>query len=290
MASLSLEKRDPPSEQDERLYSKKFEKNIDKYLDKKHVTFEDKDYLDVDPEIPEQRYFCVSFTTPKSDLLSEIEATKFEEYLRSLTDDDFQELKDDPTRVQSDYHNYKKNYRVHLDNVIKKTYPNMRVERAFKVRGSYKTTEEAMERTKTLATVDSVFHIFTGEVGKWMPYDPQPLQVENYETTEKQLNNIVAAHKQEQQRAKEAYEIRKYGLMKDAERKNKKIREESKKYLEDNELLEQFEKQLESESSNNRLESKNLDASEYEEYLRESAEINYRKEQEEKELDRELEL
>jgi nitrate reductase cytochrome c-type subunit len=292
MSALNLEPRVPPSEDEERLYSKKFDKKVDKFVKRKiNDIDQNRDYLDTDPEIYDQRYFCVSFTTPQTDLLTDIEATKFEEYLLTLTDEDLQELKDDPSLVHEEYQNYKKNYRVHLDNVIKDKYPGARVERALKVRGSYRSSEEAVERAKELAKKDQTFHIFVGEVGKWMPYDPQPLQVENYETTEKQLNNIVAAHKQEQQRAKEAYEIRKYGLLKDAERKNKRLREENKKYLENNELLQQFENELSKEAETKlKLESKILTEEEHQEYLRETAEIKYREENKEKELDRELDL
>lgn len=292
MASLEFPPRVPPPVDNERIYSKKFERNIDNYVEKKRLEpiNETNDYLDIDPEIPEQRWVCLSFSTPKKDRFSEIEATCFEEYLYTLTNDDLEELKKDPTLVHKDYFTYKKNYRVHLENVIKARFPEQRTERAVKIRGSYRTNEEGIERAKSLGIVDKNFHIFVGEVGKWMAYDPQPMQVENYETAEKQLNNIVAAHKQEQQRAKEAFEIRKYGLTKDAERKNKKVLEESKKYLEDNELLKQFEEEISTDPDKLKLDMQQLNESEVEEYIRETAEIKKREQETIINIDRDLEL
>ena len=44
--------------------------------------------------------------------------------------------------------------------------------RGIKIRGVYDTREEAEQRAKNLHSIDSDFHVFVGEVGKWLPWDP----------------------------------------------------------------------------------------------------------------------
>ena len=41
--------------------------------------------------------------------------------------------------------------------------------RGLKIRGVYSTKEEADKRAQYLQKIDADFHVFVGEVGKWLP-------------------------------------------------------------------------------------------------------------------------
>lgn len=76
--------------------------------------------------------------------------------------------------------------------------------RGMKVRGTYSTAEEATARAKKLQKQDSLHNIYVGEVGKWLPWDPSPHQVQEQEYAEEQLNTLMKAYK-ENEEAREAF-------------------------------------------------------------------------------------
>jgi hypothetical protein len=67
--------------------------------------------------------------------------------------------------------------------------------RGVKVRGVYSTAKEAEMRGKKLQQKDTYFNIFIGEVGKWLPWDPEPHKVQEQEYAEEQLNTIMKKYK-----------------------------------------------------------------------------------------------
>ena len=68
--------------------------------------------------------------------------------------------------------------------------------RGVKVRGVYSTAKEAEVRGKKLQQKDKYFNIFIGEVGKWLPWDPEPHKVQEQEYAEEQLNTIMKKYKE----------------------------------------------------------------------------------------------
>lgn len=72
--------------------------------------------------------------------------------------------------------------------------------RGLKVRGVYSTYEEATKRAQDLRETDKYFHVFVGEVGKWLPWDPNPdseaVEEENY--AEQQLQDLMKSYRQNQ--------------------------------------------------------------------------------------------
>ncbi len=77
--------------------------------------------------------------------------------------------------------------------------------RGLKVRGVYGSQEEAVARSKKLQRQDTLHNIFVGEIGKWLPWDPEPSQVKEQEYAEEQLNTLMKKYK-ENEEAREAYE------------------------------------------------------------------------------------
>lgn len=68
--------------------------------------------------------------------------------------------------------------------------------RGVKVRGVYSSAKEAEARGKKLQQKDKYFNIFIGEVGKWLPWDPEPHKVQDQEYAEEQLNTLMKKYKE----------------------------------------------------------------------------------------------
>ena len=60
-----------------------------------------------------------------------------------------------------------------------------------KIRGVFETYEAACSHAKKVQEMDKYFNVFVGEMGKWLPFDPNPSKVENAEYANEQLNNIM---------------------------------------------------------------------------------------------------
>ena len=76
--------------------------------------------------------------------------------------------------------------------------------RGLKVRGVYGTHGEAVAGAKKLQRNDPIHNIFVGEVGKWLPWDPKPSQVQEQEYAEDQLNQLMKRYKDNEE-AKEKF-------------------------------------------------------------------------------------
>lgn len=70
--------------------------------------------------------------------------------------------------------------------------------RGVKVRGVYDDYTKAQKMANKLNKIDTYHHIYVGEVGKWMPWDPTPAQVEEEKFANDDLNKIMKkAHESE---------------------------------------------------------------------------------------------
>lgn len=103
--------------------------------------------------------------------------------------------------------------------------------RGLKVRGVYETYDEATERAKSLRDTDKHFHVFVGEVGKWLPWDPEPdsKQVKDAEYAENELNKLMKAYQKNQQAAQKFEETRKSEMLEKSLHENLEIRKKTKK-------------------------------------------------------------
>jgi hypothetical protein len=71
--------------------------------------------------------------------------------------------------------------------------------RGLKIRGVYGSQAEAVARSKKLQRVDTLHNIFVGEVGKWLPWDPSPSDVSEQEYAEEQLNTLMKKYKENEE-------------------------------------------------------------------------------------------
>lgn len=103
--------------------------------------------------------------------------------------------------------------------------------RGIKVRGVYDTYEEATERAKSLRDTDKYFHVFVGEVGKWLPWDPEPdsNNVKDAEYAETELNTLMKSYMKNQKDAQKFEETRKSEMLEKSVQENLNIRKKTKK-------------------------------------------------------------
>lgn len=79
--------------------------------------------------------------------------------------------------------------------------------RGVKIRGVFAKLEDAKEFSVKLREKDPLFNIYVGPVGKWLPWDStEHTEEENYQ--EKELNDLMAAYKQNQELSKKEIEKR----------------------------------------------------------------------------------
>ena len=156
------------------------------------MTEEDKktDYLEVDDNLPGQNYVCLSFVSPES-MIDSKEAFKVSKFLQSYCKD--ADLKIDD--VMKKYTDYTYKYQEELQKDFDEKNKFQTNIRGLKVRGTYSTREEADKRAKTLQSIDSEFHVFVGQVGYWLPWDPCADKVQDEHYINDQLNEMMEKYK-----------------------------------------------------------------------------------------------
>lgn len=83
--------------------------------------------------------------------------------------------------------------------------------RGLKVRGVYGNPKEAELRAKKLQGKDKYHNIFIGDVGKWLPWDPQPHEIAEQEYAQDELNNLMRKYKENEDSREKYFEERAKG-------------------------------------------------------------------------------
>jgi hypothetical protein len=78
-----------------------------------------------------------------------------------------------------------------------------------KVRGTYATHKEASIRAKKLQKSDPHHNVFVGQVGYWLPWDPNPEHIAEQEYADKELNELMKRYNENQEKKKELFETEK---------------------------------------------------------------------------------
>jgi hypothetical protein len=118
--------------------------------------------------------------------------------------------------------------------------------RGLKVRGVYGTRPEAEARAKALQENDPDFHVFVGEIGKWLPWDPDPNSVEDSVYKEQELQDLMKGHKENQEKSRIMQQQRKDDMLRqaaqDEKAKESKTKTRLRKKLEARRQKEELEK------------------------------------------------
>jgi len=86
-----------------------------------------------------------------------------------------------------------------------------------KIRGVFSDYESACNHAKKLQDIDPYHHVFVGEMGKWLPYDPDPESkyVKDYVYANEQLNGMMKSYMENQEKAKLFHEQRKNEMVRE---------------------------------------------------------------------------
>ena len=199
----------------------------------------EEDFLTVDTRIPGQNYVCLSFVSPEKFLpLKEVfKATKFLQYVFNDKERKVQDMrtKMEESRnitykyVEGLYKDWLLTRNQELEQDFYESCNFQTTKRTIKVRGVYDTVREANMRAKILQRKDPNFHVFVGQVGYWLPWDPACQDIENQEYQEGELNNLMKKYKENIENRDVLYEQMKDDRIKAAKEEVKKKREEKEK-------------------------------------------------------------
>ena len=133
--------------------------------------------------------------------------------------------------------------------------------RGLKVRGVYSEEGAAKKRCEELRNIDPTHNIYVAPVGHWLPWCDDPEKAEDFEYAEKELNNIMKAHSENQKMAKTYHEQRKNNMIQENIQENSKKKKKKKDTSkEDDELIEKIKREMKLDEVNNKskLEEKQL--------------------------------
>jgi hypothetical protein len=104
-----------------------------------------------------------------------------------------------------------------------------------KIRGVFSNYEVACAHAKKVQSIDPYFNVFVGDMGKWLPFDPNPDSeaVKESEYQNDQLNNIMKSYVENQEKAKVFHEQRKTELMRQSVIDNISTKQTVRKETED---------------------------------------------------------
>ena len=78
--------------------------------------------------------------------------------------------------------------------------------RGLKCRGTYSTHEQATARAQQLHKKDPHFSVYVAEVGQWLPWDPEPDDVQEQQYGNEQLNTLMKSYRENATKRDEFFE------------------------------------------------------------------------------------
>ena len=209
-------------------------KKVENTINKEYV-----DLLDEDKPISGQKYVCLSFISPEDHIrnknlfyfekfLANFEFKKtFEKYTQflhflsfkynldfnKLTKDmeEFVEEEKDKLFMTSLDDEYKSFIDIKEEDIQKeynKLHEFQTNTRGIKVRGVFGSQEEAELRCKFLRDADPNHDVYVGGVGIWMPFHPEAYKTGRVEYLEKDLNELMAQKKKNDEISKDQFKER----------------------------------------------------------------------------------
>lgn len=229
------------------------------------VNTKEEDFLEVDKPIPGQNFCILSFISPEKVLKqkSRFYDEKFLEYLQKnylrnklfdLVYSAYEESlildvhkKDTQNERLEMFQNIfrRKEGDFFMNESIENIYSNFLMEhdeelqakfdkevdfhtniRGVKVRGVYDSYKEAQIKAKKLQTSDPRFNNYVGQVGYWLPFDPNDDKIENQEYAETQLNTMMKKYNENRDMREEMFRQQNDKKREEAERKAEELRKE----------------------------------------------------------------
>jgi len=172
------------------------------------------DFLTVDVEVPGQKFVCLSFVSPEN-IIKNKELYFIEHFLKELNSD----LKLNYNDIFSKYEDFKYKSDMELSEQFDAENNFQTSVRGVKIKGVYGTEAEATKRAGAFQKLDKSFHVFVGQIGHWLPWDPTYKYldtVDGQEYQEETLNELVQSYKKNEINKEIFFQERKEEQMKDA--------------------------------------------------------------------------
>jgi len=184
------------------------------------------DYLEVDHEIPGQNYVCLSFISPEK-VLKQKERFMTLHFIKWLLHSEncedpkgkagfehFEKLRQrGDSLAYSEVEDVFEDFRISHEEDLNKQFAHendfQTSVRGVKVRGTYNTLKEAKVRSQVIRRRDPNFNVFIGQVGYWLPWDPDCHQIEDVEYQEQHLNQLMKNYSENVRHRDEIYEEQK---------------------------------------------------------------------------------
>ena len=175
------------------------------------------DFLEVDQKVPGQNYVCLSFVSPEKILKNKevYYVTKFLDYIMNDQERLVQDIREKMLNkeqaltydnIEKLYEDWKYSRTESLDAEFYELSDYRTSMRGLKVRGVYDSHKEANVRAQILRRKDPSFNVFVGQVGYWLPWDPECESVPEQEYQEGQLNELVKKYKENLNNRDDLYE------------------------------------------------------------------------------------
>ena len=191
------------------------------------------DYLEADKEIRGQNYVCLSFISPEN-VLKDKQLFYVHNFLKSICS----EYNLDESSIVEKYGDYMFNGEEKLNKEFSEKNNFRTTVRGLKVRGSYDTLQEAEMRAKRLQKSDPNFNVFVGQVGFWLPWDPEPKDISKENYLNDDLNQLMKSYKENAEERDEIFNTRKRDLI---TKNNLEVKEQQAKLSELEKNKEQIE-------------------------------------------------
>lgn len=207
-------------------------------------------FLKPDYKLPGQNYVCLSFISPEDEIRNKnlyfakhfihdylTELLQIKEDILSVTDSSvrekmaserqkrFEDLCSSGYKLSYDELSERfDNFKYTNSNTIEHEYNQENQfrtsTRGIKIRGVFDFRKEAEEHARNLQKTDPDFNIYVGECGHWLPWNPDPHNVEEQEFQNEKLNELAKLHRANKQHVDELYEQRKKESLEDVQRTN----------------------------------------------------------------------
>lgn len=155
----------------------------------------EEDFLESDPQIRGQNYCCLSFVSPE-EVLNNKNVFFVHKFLKTIA----KNYDLDEESIENKYKDFMYINQEKLESEFYEKNEFKTTVRGIKVRGSYDTLQEAQAKAKKLQQNDKNFNVYIGQVGFWLPWDPNPHNIDSQEYAESELNTLVKKYRENQEK------------------------------------------------------------------------------------------
>lgn len=200
------------------------------------------DYLGVDRTIPGQAFVCLSFLSPEA-AIKQRHSFYMEHFLRFLAQKvdappeanlpyttNLERLVHDGIsydNTHEEWENFIYKNGEKLSQAFEEKTGGQTSLRGLKVRGVFATHSEAKHHSDRLAEYDKSHNVYIGQVGYWLPWDPNPAEVSEQEYQNKELNQLMKKYEENLAYKDKFYEERKREKVREGLERNDKLRKEN---------------------------------------------------------------